>query len=131
MVWVQLLCVISEGIAVHPVILGLLMMFYLMFLNLYLVLALVHLLFLHQNFGIAYLMICVPLSLLSALNPNSKHTYFVKLSLRVSAFFFFILVFYFSIFLIVSLFLWLCSHLQVLGDSLISLGRLLSRRWYT
>src|SRR3981189_2531192 len=86
MVWVQLLCVISEGIAVHPVILGLLMMFYLMFLNLNLVLALVHLLFLHQNFGIAYLMICVPLSLLSALNPNSKHTYFVKLSLRVSAF---------------------------------------------
>src|SRR3981189_3683637 len=66
-------------------ILGLLMMFYLMFLNLYLVLALVHLLFLHQNFGIAYLMICVPLSLLSV-NPNSKHTYFVKLSLRISAF---------------------------------------------
>src|SRR3981189_3459185 len=73
------------------------MMFYLMFLNLNLVLALVHLLFLHQNFGIAYLMICIPLSLLSALNPNSKHTYFMKLSLRVSAFFFFILVFIFHL----------------------------------
>src|SRR3981189_2341992 len=101
MVWVQLLCVISEGIAVHPMILGLLMMFYLMFLNLYLVLALVHLLFLHQNFGIAYLMICILLSLLSALNSNSKHTYFMKLSLRVSAFFFFHLSDCFSFSLVV------------------------------
>src|SRR3981189_1804764 len=100
------------------------MMFYLMFLNLNLILALVHLLFLHQNFGIAYLMICVPLSLLSALNPNSKHTYFVKLSLRVSAF----LLFHSAFFNFPSFWLFLFFFGCVLtckswGDSLISLIR--------
>ena len=73
-------------------ILGLLTMFYLMFLNLDLVLALVHLLSLHQNFGMAYLMICVLLSLLLVLNPSLKRTYFVKLSLKISALLIFILL---------------------------------------
>src|SRR6266566_2538285 len=105
------------------------MMFYLMFQSLNLVLALVHLLFLPLNFEIACLMICVPVFLLSALNQNLRHTYFVKPSVSVSVFF--IILVLSSIFpsSVVSLF----PVVVVLswGDSLISLVRLLSRRWNT
>src|SRR3977135_119676 len=105
------------------------MMFYLMFQSLNLVLALMHLFFLLQNFGIACPMICTHVFLLSALNQNSRHTYFVKPSVSVSVFF--IILVLCSIFpsLVVSLFPMVV--VSSWGDSLISLVRQLSRRWYT
>src|SRR6266566_4830814 len=105
------------------------MMFYLMFQSLNLVLALVHLLFLLLNFGIACLMICVPVFLLSALNQNLRHTYFVKPSVSVSVFFIILVLSSIFPFPVVSLFP--VVVVSSWSDSLVSLVWQLSRRWYT
>src|SRR5580765_991446 len=105
------------------------MMLCLMFQSLNLALVLVNLFFLLQNFGIACLMMCVHVSLLPPLNLSLRLSYFVKPS--ISFWFSFVFLVVFSIFCVFHL---LCFSLFLLlswGDSLISLVRQLSRRWYT
>src|SRR5271156_5376058 len=73
MVYLHLICLNLLIIVFHLVILGLLMMFYLMFPDLLLLLDPELLLFLHLHFGILFLVIFVVVHVCQVSNRNSRH----------------------------------------------------------